>query len=83
MEKYDWDAPGFLQGTTAGGVYRYRANFREYVTTPSGKRLSTYNEYYVRFSCTFDSTGKASFFSGIAGDNEVGGGSTNLSWDLK
>lgn len=80
---YDLDAPG--TGTSAppgSNIYRYRGNFYEYATLPDGTRISSNYNFYVRVSCQKTSSGYQ-FYNGVSGDNQIGPGTTPLTWNLQ
>ena len=63
-------------------VYRYRANFYEYATLPDGTKVASNYSFYVRVSCTKTVSGYQ-FVSDVANDNQIGPGSTKISWNLQ
>lgn len=80
---YDLDAPG--TGTSAppgSNIYRYRANFYEYAALPDGTIISSSYNFYVRVSCTKTSSGYQ-FVNDVSGDNQIGSGTTPLTWNLQ
>jgi hypothetical protein len=80
---YDLDAPG--TGTTAGpgsNIYRYRGNFYEYATLPDGTTISSNNNFYVRVSCVKTTSGYQ-FVNDLSGDNQIGSGTTKLTWNFQ
>jgi hypothetical protein len=82
---YDLDPPGVQNGDTFNSVYRYRANFSEYATLADGTTTVSASpvNYYVRVSCKFDANGKPSLDTSVTGDNQVGAGTTKLTWNLQ
>jgi len=80
---YDLDAPG--TGSTAppgSNIYRYRGNFYEYAALPDGTIVSSSYNFYVRVSCTKTSSGYQ-FVNDVSGDNQIGPGTTPLTWNLQ
>jgi len=82
---YDLDTPGVQNGNSSNSVYRFRANFSEYATLDDGVTVVSTSpvNYYVRVSCQFDGSGNPSLNTAVSGDNQVGSGTTNTSWNLQ
>jgi hypothetical protein len=79
---YDLDAPVIAPVSVDGNTYRYRANFYAYAALPDGTQISPNYYFYVRQSCTKTSVGYR-FVNDVSGDNQIGTGTTNLSWNLQ
>jgi hypothetical protein len=79
---YDLDAPGVHPPSVDGKTYRSRVNFSTYAALPDGTQISPNYNFYVRLSCTQSSSGYQ-FVSDVAGDNQIGPGSTKTSWNLQ
>jgi hypothetical protein len=79
---YDTDAPGVAPGNVDGNTYRYRINFYTYAALPDGTRISPNYYFYVRLSCTRNTFGYQ-FVNDVPGDNQIGSGSTPLTWNLQ
>ena len=79
---YDTDAPFVAPGNVDGNTYRYRLNFYTYAALPDGTLISPNYYFYVRLSCTRNSFGYQ-FVNDVPGDNQIGSGSTPLTWNLQ
>jgi len=77
---YDLDAPGVSPGASQVGRIRY--NFFEKAQFPDGTYVSNEVGFYVRVSCNWGSAGN-SFRTEFSGDNTLGLGTTNTTFDLK
>ena len=80
---YNLDAPGiYFNGTTATPV-RIRYNFQAYAVGPDGVTpISAPLSYFVRLSCT--NTGVAQLsYDASSTDNQIGLGTTPITWNLK
>jgi hypothetical protein len=64
-----------------GTIVRVRTNFREWATL-NGARVSVDMLWFSRISVIKTSTGDA-LQNDVSGDNVVGTGSTNLTWNLQ
>lgn len=79
---YDLDAPGIQALDTQ--TYRIRDNFLVYAALSNGTRISPDYYFYVRLSCTKTSGFPGyQFVNDVAGDNQIGTGMTNTSWNLR
>jgi hypothetical protein len=85
---YDLDVPA-VGTTNSANVVRVRFNFLEYsvlASDSSKTQIGTLN-WFSRSSCKLDPndpTGTTAVFSAdVAGDNQAGGGTTVLSWNLQ
>lgn len=76
---YDLDAPGV--DPTQGQIWRQRMNFFENAQLPDGTYIANEVGFYVRLSCVWGSSGNI-FGTDVSGDNVLGMGSTNTSWNL-
>ena len=79
---YDLDAPGQSPQQVDTNTYRYRGNFYAYATLPDGTRISPYYGYYVHVSCRKTSSG-FQFIKDVANDNQIGPGSTPITWNFQ
>jgi hypothetical protein len=80
---YDLDAPTVAPVSIDGNTYRVRLNFYAYATLGDGiTRISPAYYFYVRLSCTRTAFGYQ-FVSDVSGDNQVGSGTSSLSWNLQ
>lgn len=79
---YDLDAPGAHPSDS--NVLRYRTNFYVYAALPDGTIISPSFGYffYVRLSCQLLGPGYV-FVNDVPGDNQIGAGSTNTTWNLQ
>lgn len=77
---YDLDAPGVIPIVSQVGRIRY--NFNENAQLPDGTYVANEVAFYVRLSCNWGSTGN-SFRNEFTGDNTLGMGTTNTSWNLQ
>jgi hypothetical protein len=89
---YDWDAAGLnIPNAPKNTIHRTRNNFWAFASiTVEGKsvRCSQIREYFIKFSQeqTAAPSGKTWVVKtppDVAGDNQAGDGTTNLTWDLK
>jgi hypothetical protein len=85
---FDLDAPG-IGTANPSNVVRVRLNFLEYAVLASDSsraQIGTLN-WYSRSSCKLDpndpTNTTAVFSNDVAGDNQTGGGTTNLGWNLQ
>jgi hypothetical protein len=67
-----------------GITYRYRTNLYTYATLPDGTPISSSPGYffYVRLSCQWVGPGYV-FINDVPGDNQIGIGTTNTTWNLQ
>ncbi len=79
---YDLDAPGLNPPNVDGNTYRSRFNFYAYAALPDGTKISTNFNFYVRLSCTKTASGYQ-FVNDVPGDNQIGPGTTALTWNLQ
>jgi hypothetical protein len=79
---YDLDAPGYHPPAIDGNTYRLRVNFSTFASLPDGTVISPPYNFYVRLSCQWLSPGMA-FGTDVAGDNQIGVGTTKTSWNLQ
>jgi hypothetical protein len=79
---YDLDAPGKHPPSVDGKTYRLRVNFSTYAAQPDGTAISPSYNFYVRLSCTQTSSGYQ-LVNDVAGDNQIGPGTTKTSWNLQ
>ena len=49
----------------------------------STKQVGSAFPYYARVSCSVDGNGNPVVSTGISGDNQAGGGTTNVTWNLQ
>jgi hypothetical protein len=81
---YDLDAPGI--GTTSsapvGRIVRRRVNFSQYVTVNGATVPGSVLTWYARQSVIKTASGDQ-LVNDISGDNTVGTGTTNLTWNLQ
>jgi len=78
---YDLDAPVLAPVSIDGNTYRVRLNFYAYATLGDGITSPDYY-FYVRLSCTRTSFGYK-LVKDVSGDNQVGSGTSSLSWNLQ
>jgi hypothetical protein len=87
---YDIDAPGIGLPQTMDNpndIFRYRANFLEYAVL--GDRTSTLQvgssfPWWARASCAMNQqSGEPQLSQDVANDNQVGTGTTPITWNLK
>ena len=78
---YDLDAVGTFP-PVGTDIYRVRVNFVTYATLGDGRKITPNYSFYSRSSCQHPSSGWA-FSTGIAGDNQVGAGTTKTTWNLQ
>ena len=79
---YDTDSPGVAPISVDGNTYRYRINFYTYAVLPDGTQLSPNYYFYLRLSCTKNTLGYQ-FVNDVPGDNQIGSGTTPLTWNLQ
>jgi len=79
---YDLDAPGQHPPSIDGNTYRMRVNFSTYAVLPDGTAISPTYNFYVRLSCKLTSSG-FQFVNDVAGDNQIGTGTTKTSSNLQ
>jgi len=79
---YDLDAPGQHPPSIDGNTYRMRVNFSTYTALPDGTAISPTYKFYVRLSCKQTSSG-FQFVNDVAGDNQIGPGTTKTSSNLQ
>jgi hypothetical protein len=85
---YDLDAPA-IGPSGPGTIVRLRYNFLEYAVLASDSNNTQIGtlDWYSRTSCTKDPSDPtdttAIFSTDVAGDNQAGSGTTNLSWNLQ
>jgi len=60
----------------------YRINFYTYAALPDGTQISPNYYFYVRLSCTRNTFGYQ-FVNDVPGDNQIGSGTTPLTWNLQ
>ena len=75
---------GFTSSGIDGITYRYRTNFYTYASLPDGTLISPSPGYffYVRLSCQWVGPGYV-FINDVPGDNQIGIGTTNTTWNLQ
>ena len=79
---YDLDVPTL--GAPDNNTYRLRVNFYTYAALANGTIISPYYYFYARLSCTTTTgTSVYQFGSDVSGDNQIGSGNTNISWNLQ
>jgi len=81
---YDLDGPGLHPSAVDGKTYRYRTNFSAYATLSDGTLISPSPGFffYVRLSCQLTGPGYV-FINDVPGDNQIGIGTTNTTWNLQ
>jgi len=79
---YDLDAPGEHPPAIDGNVYRLRVNFYTYAALPDGTIISPNYNFFVRISCQLLGPGYV-FVNDVPGDNQIGMGTTNTTWNLQ
>jgi hypothetical protein len=85
---YDLDAPAANVDVadSTGTIVRLRSNFQEYAVIGSNTSTAVVSQsnlaFYARESCVMPANGIPTFSNSISGDNQVGSGSTPLTWDL-
>jgi hypothetical protein len=77
---YDLDGPGMHPAQNQ--IWRKRMNFFENAQLPNGTFVANEVGFYVRLSCKWGSSGNT-FATDVAGDNVLGMGTTNTSWNLQ
>jgi hypothetical protein len=77
---YDLDAPGVTP--TDSNTYRERWNFYTYAALPDGTPISPNYYFYARVSCTKTVLGYQ-LVNDVPGDNQIGPGTTPLTWNLQ
>jgi hypothetical protein len=77
---YDLDAPGLKP--TPLLLMRKRMNFFENAQLPDGTYVANEVAFFVRISCSGNSSGNAFSYT-ISGDNMLGMGQTKTSWNLQ
>jgi hypothetical protein len=80
---YDLDAPGIgsIASTPLNTILRRRTNFRQWATV-GGNRVSTDLTWFQRISIIKTSSGDQ-LNNDLSGDNTVGTGATNLTWNFQ
>jgi hypothetical protein len=79
---YDLDDPVVAPLSVDGNTYRTRINFYAYAELPDGTQISPNYYFFVRLSCTKTAFGYQ-FVSDVTGDNQIGSGTTPLTWNLQ
>jgi hypothetical protein len=88
---YDYDAPGLghVAGNPVGTKHRTRVNFKQWLSVfqndgagTAEVRLSDDITWFERLSIVKDAGGNTILLNDVSGDNTLGSGTTNLTWDL-